>query len=189
MSVMKGRVFEKVGVNISTVHGELGEAARRSMRSRKNLSGIDDDPRFWASGISLVAHMQSPLVPAVHMNTRMFWTPDAWWFGGGSDLNPMIQDDNDTGKMLGGLSSRPLRRSWKSTCTELGQRKIAPRSSSAGDAMPSSIWSMIVGRVSDWRPATTPRLYLCHYPPWRHGPELVAGLQRALPPHGVAHLG
>ena len=96
MSVMKGRVFEKVGVNISTVHGELGAAARNSMRARKDLAGIDDDPRFWAAGISLVAHMQSPLVPAVHMNTRMFWTPHAWWFGGGSDLNPMIANDADT---------------------------------------------------------------------------------------------
>lgn len=97
MSVMRGgRVFEKVGVNISTVHGELGEAARRSMRARPNLAGIDDDPRFWASGISLVAHMQSPKTPAVHMNTRMFWTPHCWWFGGGADLNPMVEVAEDT---------------------------------------------------------------------------------------------
>jgi len=94
MSVMKGEVFEKVGVNISTVHGELGEAARASMRNR--IEGVEDDPRFWASGISLVAHMASPKVPAVHMNTRMFWTPHAWWFGGGSDLNPMVEVPEDT---------------------------------------------------------------------------------------------
>lgn len=96
MSVMRGRVFEKVGVNISEVYGSLGEAARRSMRARPGLAGIDDDPRFWASGISLVAHMHSPKVPAVHMNTRMFWTPHGWWFGGGADLNPMREDAGDT---------------------------------------------------------------------------------------------
>ena len=96
MSVMRGRVFEKVGVNISEVYGELGEAARRSMRARPGLAGIDEDPRFWAAGISLVAHMHSPKVPAVHMNTRMFWTPHGWWFGGGSDLNPMRENRADT---------------------------------------------------------------------------------------------
>lgn len=96
MSVMKGRLFEKVGVNISTVFGELGEAAQRSMSARTGMGGIADDPRFWASGISLVAHMQSPKVPAVHMNTRMFWTPHGWWFGGGSDLNPMVEVVEDT---------------------------------------------------------------------------------------------
>lgn len=78
MSVMRGgRVFEKVGVNISTVYGTLGEAAQRSMKSRTGMGGITEDPRFWASGISLVAHMRSPKTPAVHMNTRMFWTPHA----------------------------------------------------------------------------------------------------------------
>jgi coproporphyrinogen III oxidase len=97
MSVMRGgRVFEKVGVNISTVYGTLGERAQNAMAARKGLPGMKDDPRFWAAGISLVAHMQNPHAPAVHMNTRMFWTPHAWWFGGGSDLNPCIEYDADT---------------------------------------------------------------------------------------------
>ncbi|RYH08237.1 oxygen-dependent coproporphyrinogen oxidase [Tropicimonas sp. IMCC6043] len=96
MSVMRGgRVFEKVGVNISTVHGTLGEAAQQAMAAR-GVPGIEADPRFWASGISLVAHMQNPHTPAVHMNTRMFWTPGAWWFGGGADLNPCVEYDEDT---------------------------------------------------------------------------------------------
>jgi len=97
MSVMRGgRVFEKVGVNVSEVHGTLGAGAVAAMAARPGLGAMRDDPRFWASGISLVAHMQNPHAPAVHMNTRMFWTPHAWWFGGGADLNPAIPYDADT---------------------------------------------------------------------------------------------
>ena len=85
MAVMReGRVFEKVGVNASTVYGRLDARAQRSLTARKEIAGLADDPRFWASGISLVAHMRSPLTPAVHMNTRMFWTPH----GGGSAAGP-----------------------------------------------------------------------------------------------------
>ena len=96
MSVMRGgRVFEKVGVNVSQVHGTLGAKAQSAMAAR-GVPGMEADPRFWASGISLVAHMQNPHAPAVHMNTRMYWTPGAWWFGGGADLNPCIEYADDT---------------------------------------------------------------------------------------------
>tara|TARA_B100000902_G_scaffold132947_1_gene131493 strand:+ start:7276 stop:8094 length:819 start_codon:yes stop_codon:yes gene_type:complete len=97
MSILKGDIFEKVGVNISTVHGEFSE------EFRGNMPGTEEDSRFWASGISVVAHMKNPRIAAAHFNTRYITTKGKQWFGGGCDLTPAIPEQLETDNFHDGL--------------------------------------------------------------------------------------
>ena len=106
MSILKGEIFEKVGVNISTVHGEFSE------EFRDNMPGTEEDPSFWASGISVVAHMKNPKIAAAHFNTRYITTKGKQWFGGGCDLTPAIPEEKETKNFHEGL---------KRTCDPHGQ--------------------------------------------------------------------
>jgi coproporphyrinogen III oxidase len=96
MSIMHGNVFEKVGVNISTVFGQF------SKEFRGQIPGTENDPNFFATGISIVAHMKSPMVPAMHFNTRYIETAK-YWFGGGGDLTPVFEEQQETDKFHNAL--------------------------------------------------------------------------------------
>lgn len=96
MALMKGNVFEKIGVNVSTVFGHFEEAFA------KNIPGTETDPYFWASGLSLVSHPKNPFLPTAHMNTRHI-TTQKWWFGGGADLTPFFPSNEETRAFHGAL--------------------------------------------------------------------------------------
>jgi len=113
-AMMRGRFFEKVGVHVSTVHGRFSEAFA------SQIPGASEDPRFWASGISLIAHLRNPHCPAAHMNTRHLITTQ-WWFGGGGDLNPTQKYQRDENSE----DARVFQAPYRSACDKAGAELYA----------------------------------------------------------------
>jgi len=116
MAIMKGEVFEKVGVNISVVHGKFSD------EFRKKIPGTENSANFWAAGISIVAHMKNPKIAAAHFNTRFIATEKSW-FGGGCDLTPAVPEDQETQSFHQGLENLCKKSSydypkWKKECDE-----------------------------------------------------------------------
>ena len=117
MAIMKGEVFEKVGVNISVVHGKFSD------EFRKKIPGTEKSANFWAAGISIVAHMKNPKIAAAHFNTRFIATEKSW-FGGGCDLTPAVPEEQETKSFHQGLENLCKKSSydypkWKKSVTNI----------------------------------------------------------------------